>query len=101
MVLLATGPVNRVLEIPELLDMVFGYLDELSNVSNALVCKRWSEVALDALWRELHDLHRLFGILKPLKKVGDDPKDPWVRLSRTFLAWPRQVSGVDSTSRCR
>jgi hypothetical protein len=71
---------RRVLDIPELLDMVFGFLDDRSNASNASVCKRWSEIALDSLWRELDDLGRLFGILKPLKQIGESPDSPYVRL---------------------
>ncbi|KAJ7716728.1 hypothetical protein DFH07DRAFT_762332 [Mycena maculata] len=80
-----TSPTNRVLDIPELLDMVFGFLDHPSNAANASVCKRWSEIALDTLWREVDDLHRLFGILGPLQQLGDnpDPDDPYV-----FIAPP-------------
>ncbi|KAJ6577212.1 hypothetical protein B0H19DRAFT_932930 [Mycena capillaripes] len=56
--------------------MIFSFLDDPSNASNASVCKRWSEIALDTLWRELDDLHRLLGILKPLTQVGG-PDSPW------------------------
>jgi len=61
---------HRVLGIPELLDIIFGMLDQMSNAGNAQVCKRWSQIALDALWKDVHDLTRLFGILAPLRKVG-------------------------------
>ncbi|KAJ7637620.1 hypothetical protein DFH06DRAFT_1054123 [Mycena polygramma] len=67
----------RVLDIPELLDMIFSFLDDPSNASNASVCKRWSDIALDKLWRELDDLHRLFGILKPLEKTGEKRDGPY------------------------
>ncbi|KAJ7274534.1 hypothetical protein B0H12DRAFT_403347 [Mycena haematopus] len=70
-------PQNRVLAIPELLEMIFGFLDQASNASNASVSKRWSEIALDMLWRDLADLHRLFKILRPLKKTGDSPGSPY------------------------
>lgn len=62
----------RVLEIPELLDMVFKYLDLPSNASNARVCKKWSEMALDVLWRNVDDLPRLFSILVPLRLMNDN-----------------------------
>jgi len=57
---------HRVLCIPELLDMVFQYLDPCSNAMNARVCKIWSEIALDSLWKEVDDLKRLFNLLAPL-----------------------------------
>lgn len=77
----SASPTSRVLEIPELLDMIFGLLDNPSNASNASVCRRWSEIALDTLWREVDDLHRLFGVLGPLKQLGETPglDDPYVR----------------------
>ncbi|KAF5362063.1 hypothetical protein D9756_002838 [Leucocoprinus leucothites] len=63
---------HRVLTIPELLDTIFKSLDNNSNLTNALVCRSWSEVALDALWRHVDDLHRLFNLLAPLRvKEGD------------------------------
>ncbi|KAF7375042.1 hypothetical protein MSAN_00390300 [Mycena sanguinolenta] len=68
---------SRVLDIPELLDMIFAFLDETSVASTASVCKRWSEIALDTLWRDLADLHRLFGILRALKQTGDSPDSPY------------------------
>lgn len=61
---------ERVLCIPELLDIIFGMLDPSSNATNARVCKRWSSRAFDALWREVDDLHRLFSFLAPLKQYG-------------------------------
>src|SRR6266568_4009174 len=63
---------HRVLGIPELLDMIFGFIQPSSNALNARVCKRWSEIALDSLWRDVDDLHRLFGILAPLRKTPQD-----------------------------
>ncbi|CAK5268562.1 unnamed protein product [Mycena citricolor] len=72
----ASSPTNRALEIPELLDMIFRYLDNSCNVANARVCKRWSEIALDSVWRDLDDLYHLFAILKPLKPTSDKPDAP-------------------------
>ncbi|GLB38865.1 hypothetical protein LshimejAT787_0600270 [Lyophyllum shimeji] len=49
--------------------MIFQFLDEASNASNARVCKQWSELALDTLWKEVSDLHRLFSLLSPLESM--------------------------------
>jgi len=38
---------ERVLSTPELLDIVFGMLDQPSNATNAQVCKRWSRCAVE------------------------------------------------------
>lgn len=62
---------HRVLGIPELLDMIFGFLDEGSNASNARVSKQWSDVVLDTLWRDVNDLYRLFSLLAPLEQGSD------------------------------
>ncbi|KAI0062002.1 hypothetical protein BV25DRAFT_1825869 [Artomyces pyxidatus] len=51
------------LQLPDILAVIFGLLDASSNASNALVCKRWSDIALDELWRELDDLEPLMRIL--------------------------------------
>ncbi|KAG5650157.1 hypothetical protein H0H81_000512 [Sphagnurus paluster] len=56
----------RALVIPELLDMVFQYLDDASNASNARVCKQWSELALDTLWKEVTEPYHLFSLLAPM-----------------------------------
>ncbi|KZP14522.1 hypothetical protein FIBSPDRAFT_1048739 [Athelia psychrophila] len=57
---------HRILSIPELLDIIFSHLDEPTNASNAVVCKAWSEVALNVLWADVDDLQRLIGLLVPL-----------------------------------
>ena len=51
--------------------MIFGVLDLPSNAMNARVCKQWSDIALDMLWREIDDLYLLFSILAPLKKTTE------------------------------
>ena len=60
---------HRVLRIPELLQIIFSILDLPSNTVNARVCKQWSDIALDILWREIDDLYLLFRILAPLTKT--------------------------------
>ncbi|KAJ7475723.1 hypothetical protein FB451DRAFT_1173730 [Mycena latifolia] len=97
MVSLSASPTNRVLEIPELLHMIFGFLGT-ENASNARVCKRWSEICLDILWSEVDDLHRLFGVLRPLRKLGESPDAPYAFLVppdaddwRRFQKYSRRV----------
>jgi hypothetical protein len=58
--------IQRVGSIPELLDLIFDYLDPPSNANNAVVCKVWSEVARDQLWREVRDPRQLLSILAPI-----------------------------------
>ena len=62
---------HRVLFIPELLDIIFNFLDRDSNIVNARVCKRWSEIALDVVWKEVDDLIYLFRLLKPICQQED------------------------------
>ncbi|KAF8129848.1 hypothetical protein EV363DRAFT_1219642 [Boletus edulis] len=64
-------PAHRVLFIPELLDIIFNFLGRHTNVTNACVCKRWSEVALDVVWKEVDDLLHLFRLLKPISHQHD------------------------------
>ena len=63
---------HRVLRIPELLQMIFSILDPPSNTVNARVCKQWSDIALDILWREIDELYVLFKILAPLTKMVNE-----------------------------
>lgn len=44
---------HRVLAIPELLLNVFSFLDDRSNAKTAVVCKSWSEFALNELWKNV------------------------------------------------
>lgn len=57
---------QRVGSIPELLDLIFDHLDPTFNANNAVVCKVWSEVARDKLWREVCSPTRLLSILAPI-----------------------------------
>jgi hypothetical protein len=40
------------------------------NVVNACVCKQWSDIALDLIWREVVSLPRLLNILWPRQIHG-------------------------------
>jgi len=66
---------HRVLTMPELLDTIFSSLGHSYNLNNSLVCRSWSEVALDVLWRYVGDLQRLFNILAPLRE-REEPEGP-------------------------
>ncbi|KAF4622564.1 hypothetical protein D9613_009615 [Agrocybe pediades] len=57
---------HRVLLIPELLNIIFNHLDLPSNAANARVCRLWSDISLDVLWKEVTKLKRLLQILAPL-----------------------------------
>jgi len=57
---------QRVISIPELLDLIFDHVDPVSNANNAVVCKVWSEVARDKLWREVCNPRQLLSILAPV-----------------------------------
>ncbi|KAG6808957.1 hypothetical protein H0H92_002244 [Tricholoma furcatifolium] len=62
----------RALVIRELLDNFFLYLDDASNAANARVCKKWSDAALDIIWKEVKDLHPLLSLLAPLEKIHEN-----------------------------
>ncbi|TDL15774.1 hypothetical protein BD410DRAFT_902402 [Rickenella mellea] len=59
---------HRVLTIPELLEIIFSSTDELANARAVSVCKTWSGVARDTLWRDVRGLRRLFSPLAPVKR---------------------------------
>ncbi|KAH9929236.1 uncharacterized protein B0H18DRAFT_1117582 [Fomitopsis serialis] len=62
-------------EVTELIAIILSFLDNRSLARSARVSRKWSEIALDILWREVDDLHRLFSTLcpfaKPMKKMGE------------------------------
>jgi hypothetical protein len=64
---------NRVLAIPELLDLICHSLSDSNSslLSAALVSKRWSGPALDELWREVLDIRVLFTLLAPVQGEPD------------------------------
>ncbi|KAG8945172.1 hypothetical protein FRC04_001151 [Tulasnella sp. 424] len=43
------------LSIPEILSLIFSELPHGTQAACACVCKTWSELALDELWRNLED----------------------------------------------
>ncbi|KAI0064027.1 hypothetical protein BV25DRAFT_1823528 [Artomyces pyxidatus] len=89
-----SGPssTDRALVLPEILARVFGALDAQSNVSNAVVCKTWSEAALDELWRDVRRLERLVRLLIPppnLLTSDETPEQDVVSLVPSPAQWAR------------
>ena len=69
---------QRVLEIPEILELIFSFLDAETNAVNALVCRKWSELALNNVWRDVSEIRRLFSLLAPMRNA------PLSRYDRTY-----------------
>ncbi|OAX37635.1 hypothetical protein K503DRAFT_866734 [Rhizopogon vinicolor AM-OR11-026] len=63
---------HTVLLIPELLEKIFSFVGRDANVINAYVCKQWSEIALDFVWKELKSLPQLLRLLRPYQKRDSD-----------------------------
>ncbi|KAG8946242.1 hypothetical protein FRC04_011988 [Tulasnella sp. 424] len=49
--------------------MIFGMLGQQDCAAAAVVCRHWSGVALDELWRSIPSLRPLFGLLGSLKRT--------------------------------
>ncbi|KAJ8519577.1 hypothetical protein ONZ45_g3474 [Pleurotus djamor] len=78
---------NRVLHIPELLKSIFSNLPaekDKHDYKYALVCKDWTEVALDFAWRNVCSLKLLLQLLVPLYY------DEWTK--RYYLRRPIEPS---------
>lgn len=75
---------HRVLEMPEILELILSFLDEHSNANNVAVCRQWSRIAIGILWREVSDIRKLFSLLAPMQLLPlaryDDFKDRYVGL---------------------
>lgn len=56
---------------PEVLDIIFSFSSVGDAARCTRVCKAWTNVALDRVWRQLDfcDLVHLFSILAPLRAV--------------------------------
>lgn len=80
------------LTTPELLLQYFGYLRGKDLVGAAMVCKQWSQHALDTLWRtRIVPLSALMGRLKWLElrhttPLDGDP-DLWEEDDQPLLGW--------------
>ena len=65
---MAYSAASTLADVNELIAMILAFLDNHSLAISARVCKKWREIALDLLWREVDDLHRLFTTLSPYRK---------------------------------
>lgn len=61
--IIGAAPVPRVLQVPELFDIIIGDLDSDALTNAARVSKQWSDVALGHLWETQTDLRPLFNLL--------------------------------------
>ncbi|KAF5343544.1 hypothetical protein D9758_012948 [Tetrapyrgos nigripes] len=58
---------HPLLQVTELLRIIFEHLEKEDLVRCALVCKSWSEVALDVVWFAVKDMGALANLLSPVK----------------------------------
>ncbi|KAG8906862.1 hypothetical protein FRB99_005922 [Tulasnella sp. 403] len=84
---------RRVLYIPELLNTIFEFLYYrwANATSAALVCRLWSDIALDCVWRSVPSLMPLLRVLAPLA-TGDDDRlvhfpNPAVQSARVLISF--------------
>ena len=73
---LRTTAMERVMEITELIENILFYTNKKSQITSALVCKIWSEIARKFLWYHVDDLRALFSVLCPM--VYDDDLEQFV-----------------------
>lgn len=57
---------TRVLEIPEIIEQILSYLENDEKLRVAPVCKRWSDIALNLVWRRVDDIIHLLRGLAPM-----------------------------------
>ncbi|KAF5346950.1 hypothetical protein D9758_010149 [Tetrapyrgos nigripes] len=79
---------HHALQIPELLHKIFGYLTKKDQKQCVPVCKLWSEIALDYIWRVISPVEIAWtSLLAPLKQ------QPYIfESSPTGEAWNRFLS---------
>ncbi|KAE9398143.1 hypothetical protein BT96DRAFT_1020341 [Gymnopus androsaceus JB14] len=65
-------PVPRALQILEVLENILSHCADETNQQSVLVCKLWSEVALDVLWYKVEDLERFLRLFGELEEEEDD-----------------------------
>ncbi|KAF5343574.1 hypothetical protein D9758_012978 [Tetrapyrgos nigripes] len=63
---------HPLLQIIELLHLIFGHLDKEDQAVCAQVCKNWSEIALDILWHTVDNLPAFANLLAPVKRDVDE-----------------------------
>lgn len=57
---------RRVLEIPEIIELILSYLDTGEKLHVIPVCKKWADIALNQVWRRVDDIIPLLRGLAPM-----------------------------------
>ncbi|KIO31760.1 hypothetical protein M407DRAFT_19269 [Tulasnella calospora MUT 4182] len=88
---------HRVLSIIEVLIQILRSLRKPDLAAAALVCRTWSDVALDLLWEELESVHPIMALLGPIsQQVGGwdwdhgFPSGDWAR----FASYVKRVRSL-------
>ncbi|KIK58182.1 hypothetical protein GYMLUDRAFT_246221 [Collybiopsis luxurians FD-317 M1] len=58
----------------DIVQSIFAFCDDQTNARNVLVCKVWSEVALNVVWSHLTDLKPLVGLFGLTRTADDNSK---------------------------
>ncbi|TFK60673.1 hypothetical protein BDN72DRAFT_965574 [Pluteus cervinus] len=93
---------HRILQNPELLHMIFSDMKKEENLCNAVVCKKWSEVALDVLWADVTNIYPLVRLLAPITILCNRRREsycfsrsPTPRDWERFLRYSRRVRKLE------
>ncbi|KAK7456462.1 hypothetical protein VKT23_010711 [Stygiomarasmius scandens] len=104
---------HQLFSVSELVSIIIGQADKADQLQCALVCKSWSEIALDALWYEVTDFTAFANLLSPLRKKASSHKDftssyafdpepgfkRWSRFYSTYCIRVRHLRQRDSVFR--
>ncbi|KAI5118740.1 hypothetical protein M0805_000069 [Coniferiporia weirii] len=79
-----TTAMERIIRIPEMLDIIFSHNHCSQNARCARVSRSWSDVALNHVWRERPPLKALFQLLAPLVPSNNMPQtetlpEDWIK----------------------
>ncbi|KAG6835921.1 hypothetical protein H0H93_013330 [Arthromyces matolae] len=95
-------PPTPVLQVPELLTIVFTHASDASNIVNAQVCRCWGDVVEPVLWREINSAQKMQALLEligpwtflPDENSKDFPQQPqWEK----FLCRAKFVKSITYT----
>ncbi|KAI0064494.1 hypothetical protein BV25DRAFT_242145 [Artomyces pyxidatus] len=64
---LSPTAMRRVLSMPELVDLIFGFLQRPGHAAGARVCRAWVDIARDHIWEVVDNPCILFQNLAPIK----------------------------------
>jgi len=77
--LLQNHIMHNIFTVAELLRLILENLGRGDLVKCALVCQGWSEIALDLICYEVHDLGKFAGLLAPIKVINPGWVQTYVR----------------------